>query len=120
MTAPAIPADAVWGVQWEVPILPDNDPSVPVQPQQPDVPYDDDEHLDEWNTYNAAIGQWYQDILDLANMHPEWWQTTVSTVPTEPSARKLFADLSEAHSNSPFTRNTALVWSAPTDWTPVE
>ena len=117
MTAPApIPADAVWGVQWEVPILPANDPSVPPQPQQPDAPGDDP----AWGPYNDAISQWYQDILDLANMHPEWWQLTVSTAATESSARKLFADLAEAHSHSTFTRNTQLVWSQPTVWTPVE
>ena len=63
MTTPT--ADAVWGIRWEVPVLPDNDPVVPVQPQQPDAPYDDD-HMATMSAYNTAITQWYADIVALA------------------------------------------------------
>lgn len=116
MTAPtAIPADAVWGVQWEVPILPANDPSVPPQPQQPDAPGGDP----AWGPYNDAISQWYQDILDLANMHEEWWKPTVSQFPDEPTARDMYGKLKANHDATPFARGTTLVWSNPTVWTPV-
>ena len=119
MTAPAIPADAVWGIQWDVTVLPDNDPSIPVQPQQPDHPYDDP-YLEEWAAYNTAISQWYADIVTLANIHPEWWRPTVTTYSSESAAREDLVGKTGINAGNPFTRNTQLVWSAPTVWTPAE
>jgi len=117
MTTPT--ADAVWGIRWEVPVLPDNDPVVPVQPQQPDLPYDEP-YLGEWEAYNTAITQWYADIVALAAMHPEWWKPTVTTFSSEAAARSELVGKQEINAGNPFTRNTELVWSAPTVWTATE
>ncbi len=119
MTAPTIPADAVWGIQWEVPVLPDNSPDVPPQPQQPDVPWDA-EHDDVWNAYNVAINRWYADIVALAAIHQEWWQPTVTTYANETAARDDLTGKTGINNGNPFARNTQLVWSQPTVWTPVE
>ena len=116
MTAPA---DAVWGVQWEVTVLPDNDPIVPVQPQQPDEQWSDDPE-GPWVAYNTAITQWYADIVALANLHDEWWQPTVTTFSSEAAARRELVGLTEIHNGTPFARNTRLVWSPPTGWTAAE
>ena len=119
MTAPAIPADSVWGIQWEVPVLPDNDPSIPAQPQQPDEQWSDDPE-GPWALYNEAITQWYADIVALAALHQEWWRPTVTTYTSETAARDDLVGKTEINNGNPFARNTQLVWSPPAVWTPVE
>ena len=115
MTAPTIPADAVWGVQWEAPV-----PPVDELPAQPTQPTDEDPTSQAWSDYNVAIAQWQAAVLELIAMHDEWWKPTVSQFPDEPTARDMYVKLKANHDASPFARGTTVVWSAPTVWTPVE
>ena len=114
MTTPTIPADAIWGVQWEAPVVPDGE--MPDQPAQPAA----DADPEDWATYNTEMAQWYAALLELVTAHQEWWRELVSTFPSEEVARKMLPDMIATHNGTPFCRNTTLVWSAPTVWTPAE
>lgn len=116
MTAPVIPADAVWGVQWEAPVPPMEE--LPAKPSQP--PAGTDAGDPAWSEYNTAIAQWQAAVLELIAMKEEWWEKTVSQFPDEPTARDMYVKLKANHDASPFARGTTVVWSQPTVWTPVE
>ncbi|AER47681.1 hypothetical protein [Mycolicibacterium goodii] len=138
MTAPTPPADAQWGIQWEVFIQPDGRPGPPQQPEytQPyPVSYDDNGQpiplTEDQQTANAAayaqylslLEQWREDITaydaqtaalisDDAN-----WRTTVFSAADEATARTMYPIIKQGNEGNPQTRNFILVWALPVNWT---
>lgn len=121
----AVPSTVIWGIQWEVFVMPASFETE--RPKPPEYPGEDapTEQIDAYNeaaaafvTANAAFeAEMEQVAQDEAN-----WFTTVSPMDDEDSARDTLPVLRQANDGNPFIRNFELVKANRPRWTvvPVE
>lgn len=115
------PVNVVWGVQWEIFVMPAAfEASMPQQPGPMSEPEPTDEEREAWQDYIAANAEFEQQMITLAD-DDDNWATTVSVAASgEDEARSTLQALDEANQGNPFNRNFRLVTAVEPVWTPVD
>lgn len=112
------PVNIVWGVQWEVFVMPESfAESLPVAP----APMSDeptDEEREAWQEYLTRNAEFEAQMLALTGDEDNW--SVAVSVMDEASARQTLPMLRDANQNNPFNRNYQLVQAVEPVWTVVE
>ncbi|AKF14462.1 hypothetical protein SEA_FLAGSTAFF_25 [Mycobacterium phage FlagStaff] len=112
------PVNIVWGVQWEVFVMPESfASSLPVAP----APMSDeptDEEREAWQTYLEANAAFEAEMITLTGDEDNWSPTVA--VMDEEQARNSLPMLRDANQGNPFNRNFQLVQAVEPVWTVVE
>lgn len=112
------PVNIVWGVQWEVFVMPEAFAgSLPVAPA-PMSEEPTDEEREAWQSYLEANAAFEAEMLTLTGDEDNW---SVAVSPMdEASARDTLPLLRDANQGNPFNRNYQLVQAVEPVWTVVE
>lgn len=113
------PVNVVWGVQWDVFVMPaEFAGSLPVAP--PPMGEDPtEEEREAWQTYLEANAAFEAQMVQLAG-DDDNWSPTVAVFDDEQMARDNLVMLRDANTGNPFNRDFQLVQAVEPVWTVVE